>query len=277
MKGSVLLTGGTGFIGRATADLLISQGWQVYLAKRAETAENWVDLEKTASFVKLMEGARMDAIVHLAAKIELGNSTEDKLFATNVAGTANLLLLAQRWKARLIFASTAIVCGARTPHITTSSPVNPDTVYGRSKWLAEQLIVASGVDAMTLRLSGVFGADGPAHLGLNRTIDAALKESQRPQLVGSGGARRNYIYVRDAATAIAYALESNMQGVHYVAGAETMTIKEMLDSLCQILLPGRDPMLVAGGDAADQVIEPSPFLPSARPFREALIDIASRA
>ena len=54
--------------------------------------------------------------------------------------------------------------------ITQDSSVNADTPYGKSKWLAEELIRMSGVNHCILRIGGVFGLNGPMHLGLNRTI-----------------------------------------------------------------------------------------------------------
>lgn len=272
MKGNLLLTGAHGFVGRAAADALTSQGWQVHLATRIGDAGVRLDLEDPMSCAELLNGPRMDAIVHLAAKVGLSGESVSDLFAANVAGTAGLLLAAQRWNARFVFASTAIVCGSKTADITPSSPVNPDSAYGNSKWLAEQLVAASGVDAVTLRFGGVFGADGPTHLGLNRAITAA-QQGRRPQLVGGGGARRNYIYVKDAALSIAHALENDIRGTHFAAGSEISTLDEMLRALCDVFLPGQTPERVNGMDAADQVIQASPILPRTRSLHEALTDI----
>ena len=61
----------------------------------------------------------------------------------------------------------------------SQTPDRPDTDYGRSKWLAERNIDQSGCRAVSLRLSGLFGRSGPAHLGLNRALVLRRKASRR--------------------------------------------------------------------------------------------------
>jgi nucleoside-diphosphate-sugar epimerase len=273
MKPKVLVTGATGFIGRAVSSTLERADWDVIRGSRFEREGHVrVDLKDPAFAAQLLEGPRIDAIVHLAAKVELKDKTLDQLFVPNVLGTGNLLAVAKRWQAHFVFASTVVVCGATNRHVTSKSPPNPDMPYAESKWLAEQLISASGVPATILRLSGVFGANGPDHLGLNRAIMGATR-GQIPKLAGDGSARRNYAYVKDVALDVAYALKNGVQGTHLISGSETTSIGQMLDSVCQVFLPGVSPEKTEGATTQDQVIERSPLLPATRAFSDALRDI----
>jgi len=220
----------------------------------------------------LENGARFDAIVHLGAHVGLSGATEAEMFAPNILATGCLAFLASQWNAHLVYASTAIVCGVKSEMIDASTPVSADTAYAQSKRLGEQLIEASHAPHCILRIGGVFGSNGPAHLGLNRAIDGALKGNP-PIQSGSGAALRNYIYVKDVAEAIVFALQLRLEGTHFLAGSEITSISQMLQTVCDILLPGQQPAMAEWSEAMSQVIEPSMHLPKSRGFREALTDI----
>jgi len=274
---SVLVTGANGFIGRATVACLEQAGWRVTRGIRSTEQSLGgdtisLDLTKPAAILTLANEARFDAIVHLGAYVGLSGEAEEEMYVPNVLATGCLAFLTRQWNAHLIYASTAIVCGVRTEKIDATSTVAPDTAYAHSKWLGEQLIVASQCSNCILRIAGVFGADGPTHLGLNRAIDGAMKGTP-PTQVGAGGALRNYIYVKDAAQAIVFALQCRLEGIHLLAGSEVMPVSQMLQEICKMFLPDQRPVLKDGQEAMSQVIQPSLDLPTTRKFLEALADI----
>ena len=177
---SVLVTGATGFIGRATLSALADAGWQITKGSRSAgepLVEGAVrlDLAEPATLLALAKQVHFDAVVHLGARVGLAGEAEAELFVPNVLSTACLAYLAGLWNAHLIFASAAIVHGVRNEAIKSDSPVSTDTAYAKSKWLGEQLLSASNARHCVMRIAGVFGCDGPVHLGLNRAIDGAIK------------------------------------------------------------------------------------------------------
>lgn len=273
----VLVTGATGFIGRATVSALADAGWQITQGLRS-ASEKMVpgivrlDLSKPETLLALAAGPRFDAIVHLGAHVGWSGETESEMFVPNVLSTGCLAYLANLWDAHLIYASAAIVHGVRNETINPDSPVCPDTAYAKSKWLGEQLLAASHTHHCVLRIAGVFGAGGPAHLGLNRAIDGAIK-GELPLQIGSGAALRNYIYVKDVAQAIVHALQEQLAGTHLLAGHEVMPVSAMLQEICDIFCPGSHPVIKDGSQAMSQVIKTSTSLPKSLGFREALIDI----
>lgn len=277
--GTVLVTGATGFIGSVTVAALVDAGWVVTCGARSPQAflghrTTMLDLAQPESLLKLASGERFDAIVHLGAQVVLSSATEADMYTPNVLSTACLAYLANLWGARLIFASTVIVHGARTEKITTDSPVCTDTAYARTKYLGEQLLASSGVNYCALRIAGVFGRNGPSHLGLNRAIAGAL-QGEAPIQIGLGAAMRNYVYVKDVAAAVVHALSVPIEGVHLLAGHEVLSMGEMLNLVCEILAPDLRPVIKPGPQAGDQVIVPSIALPNTRSFRDALIDMSS--
>lgn len=273
---TVLVTGANGFLGRATVSALTAAGWRVTKGLK-DAAEDLsgdsvrLDLCQPETVLAL-QSMRFDAIVHLGARVELSGATEAQLFVPNVLATGCLAHLAAVWNAHLLFASTAVVHGLRTEHICAATPVTADTPYARSKWLAEELLAASGSRHCVFRIGGIFGANGPEHLGLNRAITGAV-QGVAPTRIGSGQALRNYVYVKDVAKAIAHALLEEMTGTHLVAGGETLSVAKMLQEVCNIFTPGAEVVVKDGPEAASQVIEPSSCLPGTRCFREALFDI----
>lgn len=274
---TVLLTGATGFIGRETVLALVGVGWRVTKGYRSAgkaivNGHIHLDLSEPATILALKREVRFDAIVHLGAHIGLSGTTESEMFVPNVLSTGCLAYLARLWDAPLIFASTAIVHGVKKETIEFDSPICPDTAYANSKWLGEQLLSASGSHYCVLRIAGVFGCGGPAHLGLNRAIDGAMR-GEPPIQMGSGEAVRNYIYVKDVANAIVYALQERLEGTHLLAGHEGMRISRMLQEVCDLFLPGQQPVLKDGPEAMSQIIKPSTHMPRSRGFCQALTDI----
>lgn len=274
---TVLVTGATGFIGRATVAALTEAGWQVTQGSRlaCETLEQgtvYLDLANPETLLDLAKATRFDAIVHLGTHVGWSGESEADMFVSNVLSTGYLAYLAKLWDAHLIFASAAIVHGVRNEAIDSNSKICTDTPYAKSKWLGEQLLAASNVKHSVLRIAGVFGSNGPTHLGLNRAIEGAIR-GEPPLQIGSGKALRNYVYVKDVAQAIVHALQVRLIGSHLLAGHEAISINNMLQQVCDILTPGLHPTIKDGPEALNQVIAPSIFLPKTREFREALNDI----
>jgi nucleoside-diphosphate-sugar epimerase len=276
---SVLVTGASGFIGRATVTALEKAAWDVTRALRcAEKSKDakaiFLDLTKPSTILSLADKMRFDAIVHIGAHIGWSGESLAELYVPNVLSTGCLAALSRRWGAHLLFASAAIVSGIRTQKIETTSPSNPDTPYAKSKWLAEELILASECSHCIFRIAGVFGLHGPKHLGINRAIDGAIN-GLAPTQVGGAAALRNYIYVKDVADSIVFALENKLQGTHLVSGSKVLSIQQMLSQICEIFLPGQLAKIKDGEEAVSQVICPSQYLPTTRKFIEALADMKS--
>lgn len=277
--GTALVTGFSGFLGRHTVTALELDGWHVIRAGRQRPTGNdrasyvYLDLESPSSIANLELSQRPDVIIHLGAKVDFHPRSIGELYAANVLATGLLAHLATQCGGRIVFASTALIHGIRQERISIDEKVVPDTFYACSKHLAEKLIEASGVNSCVLRFGGLFGREGPDHLGINRAIDGALNGAA-PTRVGEGSAKRNYLYVKDAARAVARAA-AGLVGTHLVAGSEILSIAEMLEEVCHGLAPDILPLFKAGSEAPDQIIVPSPDFGPSLSFRQAIADIRS--
>ena len=119
-----------------------------------------------------------------------------------------------------------------------------------------------------IRFGGIFGPTGPEHLGVNRAIRRA-QSGRVPTMVGTGSTKRNYIYLEDAAAGVRSCVAGALTGLFYAGGA-TLLIREMLQSICDVWLPGQAPEVRDGEDAPDQLVHVSPELGPVRTFLEAL-------
>ena len=147
-RSRVLVTGGSGFIGRRLVAALLDSGAEVTVADKHEPSVPGVsavvgDLREP-SVADQAVAPGTDAIVHLAAVTSVLRSIEDPVgtYETNVAATAGLLELARtRGVGTFLLASTnAVVGDVGDAVITEQQPTRPLTPYGATKAAGEMLL-----------------------------------------------------------------------------------------------------------------------------------------
>ena len=273
----ILVLGSAGFIGSAIARRLDSTH-QLVLAHRPSSPRSFVkpplastvvavDLEDSVAVHGLIETLRPAAVVNCAAAVDFSPlSSVEKLWAINALLPSILSQACSQVDAHLIHLSGSLVHGSRPKSAGTADLLNPDSPYGESKLLGDQMIIASGVGASVLRLPGVFGIDGPAHLGLNRALVAA--RAGRPiQLSGPGTEKRNYVSAEEVADVVQFVLQSGPTGVAYVGG-EVNDIRTYLQVIAQMF---GVPLECADGSlGGDALVERDNRLPPAQTFADSI-------
>eukprot|EP00051_Salpingoeca_urceolata_P011090 m.136837 g.136837 ORF g.136837 m.136837 type:complete len:393 (-) comp16982_c0_seq7:1478-2656(-) len=173
----VLVTGASGFIGRALVDNLASQTTatpSIFVVVRSAVSVAKVlpssvtvleaDLTDPTSLASAMAVASLDApldvVIHLGAVMDFYPKTDkvaDLLWRVNVNGTRHLLLAAADAGARrFVYVSSTEAVGACTECSEGVEP-HPHYLYGKSKLAAEALVRNSSLDHVILRPTGVFG------------------------------------------------------------------------------------------------------------------------
>ena len=236
---NILVTGGAGYIGAHCCKELAARGFQPVvfddLSKGHRENIRWGGFHQgsTGSLDDLTECLRrwrIEAVMHFAAFIEVGESVADPAayYRNNVGGSLNLLhAMVQQGIRHLVFSSSAAVYGnpVRVP-IDEEHPRAPLSPYGWSKQMVETMLAdfdtAWGLRAMALRYFNAAGADRQARLGqdyrqpthlLTRALKTALGLYPKLEVFGSdyptpdGTAIRDYIHVDDLAGAHMLALE----------------------------------------------------------------------
>src|SRR5258705_10399100 len=149
----ILVTGGAGYIGSATAAMFLKAGHQVtvldnlYRGHRGAVPEgaHFVqgDISDRGALHMLFQMGKFDAVAHFAALIEAGESMAQpsRYFRHNVTYSQNLLeaMLAHDVK-RLVFSSTAAVYASKNGPLSEADPYRPANVYGETKPMIEQRI-----------------------------------------------------------------------------------------------------------------------------------------
>ncbi len=165
----VLLTGASGFIGRALCAEMSASGHELSaLVRRPGSAPETAvpvpgDLGDGAALRSALEQARPDCVVHLAAEIASQRDGR-RVREVNVEGTRRLLdaCLAVGGAEpssgpRIVFASTVVTGDAHGALLDEQTPLPLGTPYGRSKQDCERLVAASGLPFVIVRPSASTG------------------------------------------------------------------------------------------------------------------------
>lgn len=251
----ILLLGSEGFLGKEVFLALEDMNFD-FLGTTRRTVSGKrisVDLSNATSVVRLLGDVKPKIIINAAVSANFDTSSAAEMFPVNSLLPILLADFCKKNSSYLIHISGTIVHGSHHRIYSQSTQLTPNTEYGRTKLLADQAIQTSGCKSVIFRFGGIFGRKGPSHLRINRAIDRALK-NEAPQVIGSGKAKRNYLFVVDAAKAICDSIFSRPAGVIYLGG-ETKTVEEMLNDICDILTLDQSPVLMAGEEAIDQLVK----------------------
>ena len=239
---SVLVTGGSGFIGRHVVDALRSGGDDVTVADRAPHPDPSVrvvvgDLTEPGAVERaLAEGTT--AVVHLAALTSVLGSIERPVetYRTNVGVTAALL---ERCRVlgvgSFVLASTNAVVGAGAsgPCIDERTPMRPLTPYGATKAAAEMLLSASDaaydVRGVALRFSNVYGTGMAAKDSIVARIMRAAVSGATFDIYGDGAQERDYVFAGDVVDAVRLALDSDARGALVIGSGRSTSVLELLE------------------------------------------------
>jgi UDP-glucose 4-epimerase len=225
MSRRVLVTGGAGFIGSNVCDLFLEQGWTVDVIDNLSSGKrenvpaaatlHVVDI-RSEDAAKLVVAGGYDAIVHLAAQIDVRHSVSDPVFdaSVNILGTLNLLEAVRKSgresATRFAFSSTggAIYGDFTTPPNFENTPKEPDSPYAISKLSAEYFLAyyarVHGLDTVSVRFGNVYGPRQDPHgeAGVVAIFCGRILGGQPLRIFGDGLQTRDYVHVADVASAI---------------------------------------------------------------------------
>ena len=102
-----------------------------------------------------------DVIMHCGAltHVDYCEAHPDESYQKTVDSTRNVLVLAQRFDAKVVYISTDYVFNGENGPYAEDSPTEPVCVYGRHKLTAEQLVQNSGLPFIILRITNVYGSE----------------------------------------------------------------------------------------------------------------------
>jgi nucleoside-diphosphate-sugar epimerase len=244
---AVLVTGASGFIGRALCDVLAASGRRVRKAVRMPVpglsgAVAVGDIGLDTGWRAALEG--VSGVVHLAARTHVLRETATDPLAEyrriNVSGTERLAHSAAACGVRrLVFLSSVKVNGERTKEhpFTEDGAPRPEDAYGVSKWEAEQALsriaAGTGLEVVVLRPPLVYGPDVKGNfLRLMNLVARGV-----PLPLGAVANRRSFIYTGNLAGAIVQALDAPQAAgrTYLVSDGEDVSTPDLVRALARAL------------------------------------------
>ena len=245
----VLVTGGTGFIGRHLVEYLLEKDLDVTILDNFSNSENKSMHKFGSTNVKIIEGditniqnlidvtEGQDVVVHLAAKISVDDSIKNpsETFRVNVDGTKNVLVACEKNNvSKVVIASSAAVYGESPPNVklTENSEKNPISPYGESKSLMEQNVMEfvsnHNIKCIILRFFNIYGiGQSSEYAGVITKFIEKMFLNKPLDIFGDGLQTRDFVSVKDVVNAIYNAMEHRESGIFNIASGKAVTIKEL--------------------------------------------------
>jgi nucleoside-diphosphate-sugar epimerase len=292
MAMSVLVTGGSGFIGSHLVEALLQRGAKVrvldnlatgsranlaHVLERRESQGKFTFYEGDITNRPMVQEAvsGVDYVLHQAALPSVQRSVEDPLTSNlvNVEGTLKVLVASRdAGVKRVVYASSSSVYGdsLQLPKVEHMAP-NPLSPYAVSKLAAEAYCRAFtriyGLETVSLRYFNVFGPRQDPHslyaAVLPRFIEALLGK-KRPVIFGDGTQSRDFTFIENVVQANLLALDAVGVGgeTFNIACGESVNLKTVLQFLAEF---------------SGQVVEPEYQAPRAGDVKHSLADISRAA
>jgi UDP-glucose 4-epimerase len=261
----VVITGASGFIGSHLAIYLLGKNYQVKVLNRKPRGPGFKcsDLKtgtavesSSHNLVEYFQGA--DAVVHLSAKqVENLGDPLHIYIQPNVVLTERLALSALKAGVkRIVFASTRLIypVSCKKPFVE-SCPHEPDTMYGMSKKIGENIIdyytQKANATGISLRLGQVFGPNNYKGV-VGNFVQQAINHGKL-NVFGKGTAIRDFIYLKDAVSAFDSAIQSNtLSGVYNIGSSRGYSIKEIALAVSEAFLDGEQSIQYSSVKNEDQ-------------------------
>jgi UDP-glucose 4-epimerase len=218
---TALITGGSGYLGSHLAKKLYNLGWTVVIYDRARPRHGYYhafyrgDIRDRKDLYEVFHKVKFDVVFHLAARIEVGESSKNptEFWDINVGGTTCLLNAMKHFGVdKIVYSSTAAVYWAGGTPITEVECLANNSVYGNTKNSAERAIEDSGIKYVIFRYFNLAGADpegvvGELHDPETHLIPTIFKNLNNFEIFGSsynttdGTCIRDYVHVDDVSDA----------------------------------------------------------------------------
>lgn len=236
---NILVVGGAGYLGGAVTDILINSEHNVRIydvllyeeTYRKPLPFVYGDIRDKERLKPMLDWA--DAVVWLAALVGDPACTLNENLTKEI-NTNSLQYLSDSFKGRIIFTSTCSVYGVQVELLDENSPLNPLSLYAKTKVWAEKII--SNANAVIFRLGTLYGiSDRFSRIRFDLVVNTLVMRAlvHKKISVFGGQQYRPLLHVRDAARAICSVLNGTPRGI-YNLHSENVTILEVAQFIKEI-------------------------------------------
>ncbi len=241
----ILVTGGAGFIGSNLALELEKQGHEVTIVDNLISGDknNLKDFKGEFLEIDISKpfelNSNFDIIFHEAAITDPRFENDEETIRANIEGFKNIIELAKKNNAKLVYASTAGLYGNGTVPMKEDQKKEILSAYGKSKLeidnMAEKLF-----NEMHIVGSRYFNVFGPreAHKGRPASmiyhLSKQMKENKNPRIFKWGEQKRDHIYIKDAVNATILASKAK-SGIYNMGTGIATTFNDLIKILNEVL------------------------------------------
>lgn len=250
-KQTILILGGSGFIGKAVISELLKRRYRViatYNRNKQSSKDflnlHWILWDATKEALPNINWNNISAILHLANCSDLHNFPKNarQIYRISIESTFNILDKAYRSKIkRVVIASTGAVLGGNNTINSEFNSYSPINFYAASKACAEILVneYSSIVSTAVLRFFYPYGNGGERYL-VGRLINN-VKKGEEILIEGRNGVIVNPVYLSDLAKGVALALESDAKGIFHLPGLEKISLRGLIELIGKLV--GKRPII----------------------------------
>jgi 2-alkyl-3-oxoalkanoate reductase len=232
-KIKILVTGGSGFIGKPLVRSLDAKGYKVTVFAREDDIDRPDNVQLITGDITNKTSLRrafssVDAVYHLAASQD---EEYKDMPETNILGTERIVELCKEYQVKqLIFMSFAGVLGETKQPAREHASHNHKTRYDKSKSVCENMIRNSGLTYTIIRAPLVMGSN----IIWSKTIEA-IKNGH--PIVGSGKNKFHVVHIDDAVRILTTVLNNKRAANHvfHVATKDLMTYEDVYETICREL------------------------------------------
>lgn len=252
----VLITGSSGLIGRWVAQQLKSEGHQTIGLDRNPSAVPHLDEQVTCDILDepnlsaSVQRAAPDAMIHLAARIDLDETRNLSGYAANIDGVRNVINAVRQTPTirRAIYTSSQLVC--RVGHVPGSdTEYCPNTLYGQSKVMTEKIVREQDGGSVEWCLTRPTTVWGPY---MNPHYQTMLRLIRKGRFFHCGKGRlcKSYVYAGNIAYQYVRLLTVPADAIHrktfYLADYKPLSLREYTDGLAREMGARKIPTLPLG-------------------------------
>lgn len=222
----VFIVGASGLVGSNCMQHFTQQGWAVKgsyfsFATEGTVFYNTLDPEHTDNYD--IAGWQPDIIVHCGAltHVDYCETNVEESYQKTVQSTINIIALAKRCNARLVYLSTDYVFDGKDGPYTEDAPLNPLSVYARHKLEAEQRCLAEVTGTLVLRVTNIYGNEERGKNFVSRIV-AQCREGQKLTLKLPYDQFASPTNAMDIARAMFLLLRDGKSGIYHIGGTDYM-------------------------------------------------------